>query len=207
MLGLPGESLKLFLESVHRVIDLAPNFIRIYPLLVLAGSPLEKLYRQNLFSPISLEEAVQWAKRAMISLDRAQIPVIRMGIQSTPGLEQPGTILAGPFHPAFRSLVDSSLFFDMACLVLEAHENRECHEVRFRVSPGDVASFNGERKGNLARLRTVYGLEAIEVIQDPGIPRGTLLLENPAGPLSFSRRELFSALKYDCQNDVSILPS
>jgi len=189
MLGLPGEDRDLFLTTVRRLVDLVPDFVRIHPLLVLKGSPLESLYKRGLYTPISLKEAVQWAKEALELLEPAQIPVIRMGLQATPRLEAYGTILAGPFHPAFRFLVESSIFYDMACRLLEKLGNRSNHRARFRIAPGDLSNLLGERKENLARLKRAFGLEAIEILSDPEIPRGRLLLENSMGPLMLSRKE------------------
>ncbi len=189
MLGLPGEDRDLFLTTVRRVIDLAPDFVRIYPLLVLKGSPLERLYQRGLYTPLSLEEAVRRAKEALEMFDQAQIPVIRVGLQVTPRLGASGTVLAGPYHPAFRSLVESAIFYGMACRLLEEGGNGNRHKVRFHLAPGDLSNFTGQRKGNLARLKNAYGLESIEIVSDPEIPRGRLLLENDRGSLVLSRKD------------------
>lgn len=187
MLGLPGEDKDLFLKTVRQVIDLAPDFVRIYPLLVLKGSPLEELYRIGLYTPPSLREAVDWAKVALGLFEEAQIPVIRMGLQATSILEAPGTILAGPYHPAFRSLVESSVFYDMACRLLEDSKNGSGNRVRFRIAPQDLSKLKGERKGNLARLKEAHGLESIEIHADSEIPRWMLVLDNSRGSLRLSR--------------------
>lgn len=190
MVGLPGEDMDLFLTTVRRVIDLAPDFVRVYPLLVLRGAPLERLYQSEAFVPIPLKEAVRRAKVALILFEQAHIPVIRMGLQATPTLEDSGTILAGPYHPAFRSLVESSIFYDMASRLLEDRANGNGHRVRFRVSPRDLSDLKGQRKENLARLRIAYGRGSIEVVPDPEIPRGKLLLEDSRGSLALSKKDL-----------------
>lgn len=179
MLGLPGEVVDLFLTTVRRVIDLSPDFVRIYPLLVIKGSPLGKLYEQGFYVPTPLDEALQWAKRALKLLERAQIPVIRVGLQATPTLEARGMVLAGPYHPAFRSLVESSILYDMASSVLDDLDQGEREDIRFRIAPADLSNFAGQRRENLARLKEVYGLRSIEIIPDPGMARGTVRLETP----------------------------
>jgi histone acetyltransferase (RNA polymerase elongator complex component) len=198
MLGLPGEDMDLFLTTVRRVIDLAPDCVRIYPLLVLSGSPLEGLYRKGSYAPIPLLEAVRWAKEALRRFEQARIPVIRMGLQATPELEDGETIVAGPFHPAFRSLVESSIFYDMACRLLEAWGMRERQRARFQVAPEDLAHLKGERKENVTRLRDTHALESVEVISDPRIPQGSLVLETDRGDLVVSREdlEIESLLRY-----------
>ncbi len=198
MLGLPGEDVSRFLATVSRVIDLAPGFVRIYPLVVMKGSPLEVLYRTGLYTPISLDEAVRWAKEALRLLEKAQIAVIRMGLQATPTLEASGTVLAGPYHPAFRCLVESSILYDMACRLLEDWKTGSGHRVEFRVAPVDLSNFVGERKRNLTRLKKAYGLDSIEILSDPEVPRGGLLLEDSRGAHMLSREELGGARNLSC---------
>jgi histone acetyltransferase (RNA polymerase elongator complex component) len=190
MLGLPGEDDDMSLTSVRRVVDLSPDFVRIYPLLVMKGSNLERGYQKGLFVPLSLENAIEWTKRALGLFEEARIPVIRVGLQSTPMLETSGTVLAGPYHPAFRSLVESSIFYDMACRLLGDADRTRRLEVQFRVSPQDLSNLAGVRKGNLARLKKTYGLKSIDIFSDPGIPRGRIALEHDGNISVLSRGDL-----------------
>ncbi len=112
MPGLPGDAAGTFMETVHSVIGMRPEFVRIYPALVIKETPLEALYCSGQYAPLSLDEAVQWCKNAFLQFERAGIAVIRMGLQPTEELQKTGTILAGPYHPAFRQLVDSSVLLD-----------------------------------------------------------------------------------------------
>ncbi len=82
-----------------------PDFLRIYPTLVLEGTALADSFRNGIYTPLSLDEAVTWLAPAYDLALRAGIPVIRMGLQPDPALEKPGVILAGPYHPAFGYLV------------------------------------------------------------------------------------------------------
>jgi histone acetyltransferase (RNA polymerase elongator complex component) len=110
MPGLPGDNRETFLETVEKTIALAPSFVRIYPTVVLSSTPLERLLRSGRYNPLSLNEAVDWCKASKKRFDRASIPVIRMGLQPTTTLEEPGRIVAGPYHPAFGQLVNSAIW-------------------------------------------------------------------------------------------------
>ena len=57
-------------------------------------------------------------KYALRRFGEASIAVIRVGLQTTREMEMAGSIIAGPYHPAFRSLVEESMFFDMASAML-----------------------------------------------------------------------------------------
>ena len=105
MAGLPGDTRGLFIQSMDKAIALAPDFLRIYPTLVLAGTNLADSFRKGIYTPLSLDEAVTWLTPAYAAALRAGIPVIRMGLHPDPALEKPGVILAGPYHPAFGHLV------------------------------------------------------------------------------------------------------
>ena len=105
MAGLPGDARELFIESMRKTIEIQPDFLRIYPTLVLEGTALAEAFREGLYAPLSLDEAVDWLAPAYDLAATAGISIIRMGLQSDPALEKPGVIIAGPYHPAFGYLV------------------------------------------------------------------------------------------------------
>ena len=48
------------------IAELLPDFVRIYPTVVLAGSPLAMLYKKGKYVPLSLEEGVSITKKAYL---------------------------------------------------------------------------------------------------------------------------------------------
>jgi histone acetyltransferase (RNA polymerase elongator complex component) len=176
MIGLPGESAQIFASTVEEVIELRPHFIRLYPTLVIQGTQLEGLFRSGRYHPLSLEEAVSLAKGAVRRFRQARITVIRVGLQPTPSLEAPGTIVAGPFHPAFRQLVESSLLYEQAVSLLEGAEREGRGSPTFCISPKDISNFYGQRGQNIRRLREAFGLREIQVKPDPHQGQGTISL-------------------------------
>jgi histone acetyltransferase (RNA polymerase elongator complex component) len=176
MVGLPGDDSQGCAYTVDRVIQLTPHFVRIYPTLVLKGTLLEKWYRSGRYTPLSLKEALDLCKMAFLKFQRTRIPVIRLGLQSTPELETKDCIVAGPYHPAFGHLVESSLFYDMAsCLMGKCRRSGTLHA---EVSPSDLSNFRGQKNQNLDRLRREFGLRDIRIEVDKGRPRGSLTLIN-----------------------------
>ena len=105
MLGLPGDSPTRFVETVARALALQPDFVRIYPTLVMTGTELAQWYRNGSYVPLSLTQAISWCVPAYETFYRAQIPIVRLGLHSDPELQKPGTVVAGPYHPAFGYLV------------------------------------------------------------------------------------------------------
>ena len=107
MIGLPGQNFTSLRKTTSPVMTLAPDFVRIYPVLVVEGSGLEQLFRQGAYRPLSLSCAVlqtAWMKKKFTA---AGIRVVRMGLQPGPELER--SLVAGPYHPAFGELVNGRL--------------------------------------------------------------------------------------------------
>jgi histone acetyltransferase (RNA polymerase elongator complex component) len=186
MIGLPGDSFVRFFQTLDQVIDLKPDFVRIHPTLVLKGSPLEILWRTGRYSPLSLEETIQWLKRGLLKLERSSIPVARIGLQPTKEWER--DFLAGPFHPALHQLVDSEIFFDMAISLLDLF-NDELEQVFF-CHATEISNMRGQRNGNIVRLREKFRLKEISVQGSGDVPRGSLALQTQKGNISIQRREL-----------------
>lgn len=162
MPGLPGASAESDLGSLERVLALSPAFVRIYPTVVVAGTRLADLWRYGWYTPLSLDDAVSLCAAMLRRCLGAGVPVIRIGLQPTEELERPGTILAGPWHPAFRQLVESELF----CGLLErlAAGVTSPADVEVACSPLRVSDVAGQRRRNLARLRERYGVAVTRVI-------------------------------------------
>jgi histone acetyltransferase (RNA polymerase elongator complex component) len=173
MPGLPGDTVERSLQTMERVIALAPNFVRIYPTLVLAGTGLAELYRSGSYKPLSLSEAVALCKRLLLMARRASIPVIRMGIQATDMLDEPGTVLAGSYHPAFRQLVEGALYGDLLLQLLPGNPSTcvvRCH-------PSRVSDVAGQRRENLERA-AARGCR-VQIVQDQEVGVDQLVVTAP----------------------------
>lgn len=107
MPGLPGDTPDTVIETVNEVIRLEPGFVRLYPSIVLKDTPLHKMYLAGDYRPWGLDEMVDVCAEAKRLLDAAGIPIIRMGLQTTNELAE--SIVAGPFHPSFRQLVEAAV--------------------------------------------------------------------------------------------------
>ncbi len=176
MAGLPGDNRDRFHRTIDRVIALGPDMVRIHPTIVLRDTALAEAFREGRYLPLTLAEAVDQCKDALRELTAAGIPVIRLGLQTTRELEEPGAVVAGPFHPAFRSLVESALLREMAAALLTAAGPGE-KTASFALAPADLSNFPGERRGNIAALKERFGLADIRLTADPALPRLTLILK------------------------------
>lgn len=186
MTGLPGDTFDRFLQTLDRIIDIKPDFLRIHPTLVLKGAPLENLWKAGKYSPLPLDEAIQWLKRGLLKLEAASIPVARVGLQPTRDLER--NFLVGPYHPALHQLIDSSIFFDMAQHLLQIAPNGS--QAFFLCHPKEVSNLRGQRNENILKLKDQFQLEEIIVQTSEDVPRGSLILQSPKGEVSIHRKSL-----------------
>jgi len=192
MAGLPGDTKERFYYTVDETVRLKPDTVRIHPTVIFKETALADSYRQGTYHPLSMEEAVALSKYALVRFTQADIRVIRIGLQMTAEMEEAGTIVAGPHHPAFRSLVDGSLFFDMAAGLLKGTHPGN-HGVTFIASPHDVNSVRGLNNRNIHELTARFHLEEITVKADPDQQRNSLVLEAGAKRLTTGIECLYPA--------------
>jgi histone acetyltransferase (RNA polymerase elongator complex component) len=173
MVGLPGDTPERLIASAQRVARLKPDFIRIYPTLVLADSPLAAAYRKGDYVPLSLDEAVSRTKHLYLLFKSKNIRVIRMGLQASQDLENGSTILAGPYHPAFGHLVYSEVFLDMAIAELES-SNSTGQTITLHVHPRSVSKMSGLKNRNIKKLCGNFHLQSVEIVPDDSLKEDQL---------------------------------
>ena len=173
MVGLPGDSPERLLASGRRVARLRPDFVRIYPTVVLTGSPLAAWYKKGDYVPLSLEAAVTQTKELYRLFQKENIQVIRMGLQATEDLEDDSTILAGPYHPAFGHLVYSEIFLDMAMSAIKS-ANPKRDAVALNVHPRSVSKMRGLKNGNIKKLCGKFHLQSVEIVPDDSLKEDQL---------------------------------
>ncbi len=183
MAGLPGDTAERFAFTVRETIALHPHAVRIHPTLVLPDTPLADAYARGEYEPMTMTEAVETCKETLRRFAAAGIPVIRIGLQTTAELEAAGGVIAGPFHPAFRSLVEESLFLDMAVSLLSSAKSSGM-DASFALSSRDISHFRGRKNKNLQLLKTRFGLKTITLSADPARKRGSLALTVDSGTFS-----------------------
>lgn len=139
--GLPGHTPDLFRTDIRACIDQSPEFLRIYPCLVMAGTPLAALWRSGRYAPLELTATVEMIAAALLDLWAHGLDAIRIGLPPQP--EMFDRLLAGPWHPALGSL----------CRGLALIRHIESLNVVAMVAPRRYASdLLGPGRANAARL-------------------------------------------------------
>jgi histone acetyltransferase (RNA polymerase elongator complex component) len=179
MVGLPGDNQAKTFNTGHRIINLAPDFVRIYPTVVLAGSPLARWYQTGKYVPLSLQECVNQVKHLYVLFKQNTIRVIRMGLQASQDLAEGSTVLAGPYHPAFGHLVHCALFLDRAVSALKSKAVLGNHVI-IRVHPKNISKMRGLKNGNISKLKQQFHLKSVNIIPDSAFGENELSVIAPA---------------------------
>ena len=168
MVGLPGDTADTALESGNQIARLQPDFVRIYPCIVLEGSALAHAYARGHYTPLSLNQAVDQVKSLYKLFLKANIPVIRMGLQPTDQLNAQTGIIAGPFHPSFGELVLSALWLEALQKMLRELK-LSTQPLEIRMHPGLVSRINGHKHKNIDQIKSEFHLSAIHTLSDPSL--------------------------------------
>lgn len=112
MPGLPKDTFDKDIQTVLKSIDMKPEVVRIYPSLVIKDTPMEIMYSRGEYIPYTLDEAVEISKTLLNMYEKNKIQVIRIGLQPTDTITEGRDVVGGPFHPAFRELVEGSNYSD-----------------------------------------------------------------------------------------------
>jgi histone acetyltransferase (RNA polymerase elongator complex component) len=168
MVGLPGDTEALSVITAEKIAALRPNFVRIYPAIVVKNSRLARWYLNGTYAPLSLAEAVTQVKKLYLLFKKYSIRVIRMGLQASEDLEDGATVLAGPYHPAFGHLVYSEVFFDAAQEALDSIKSLS-DTITISVNPRSISKMRGQNNENIKRLKNRYKLKFIAVVPDASL--------------------------------------
>ena len=172
MCGLPGDSTRTLLKTANKIAALAPDFVRIYPALIIKGSGLEKLYLNDSYKPLSLSKAIALTCKVKKIFDQYHIRVVRMGLQPSRDLEE--KVLAGPYHPAFGELVISRTLFKQARKLLRQAMQKE--RKHLSLAAVDESAFRGPGNVSTRRLADLGLLDGVELVFDKGQARNKVLV-------------------------------
>ena len=160
MTGLPGDTPEKSLRTAEELIALEPAAVRIYPTVVLPGTGLEKLWREGKYRPETTAEAAALCGRLLGRFEEAGIPVIRLGLNPSRGLEE--QVLDGPYHPAFGELAAGELWLSRIREKLGT-ERRSGVVLELTVPPHAVSAAVGQHRRNVQALQAEYGFGSVRI--------------------------------------------
>jgi len=170
MPGLPREVRKSWEQTVNKTIEAKPDFVRIYPTLVIKNTPLEAMYHNGEYKPLSLEDAVDYCSFAQLEFDRVNIRVERVGLAQIVGLAD--NVIAGPYHPAFGELTLSRIMqqqIEDAILQVENISQTD-NTIQIETASCSISSAIGHNKSNIKYFKEQMGIN-LRITPNPSLKR------------------------------------
>ena len=158
MPGLPGDTDRTFQKSVDDTLSLDPDFVRLYPSLVIRHTQLFQMYREGKYTPWKLERTLENLKAAVKKFRVKDIPVIRMGLHPDPSLLE--NYVDGPYHPSLSYLVDCRIGLDEMIESLIGR-NGSTKTVQFKIPLNSESIYIGHKRENIRKLKEIFYLETI----------------------------------------------
>jgi len=170
MPGLPGADRAEAHSTLDTALNLQPEFIRLYPTVVLRQTELASRFVAGEFTPLGLPEAVNLCAELCLRCEAAAVVVARVGIPLEGSLQEADAVLAGPVHSAFGQLVKSEAWYEILCPHL-----LERRVVCISASPEDYSDLVGHKRQMLQKIRTQ--VPGLDLCIDTRLAKGELLLD------------------------------
>lgn len=145
MTGLYADDNESAERTAKKIIEIAPDTVRIYPTIVLKDTDLAALYLDGIYKPQTLSDAVKLSAKLYLMFAKANIKVIRLGLHSI----EKEAYIAGPWHPAFSELCQSQI---MLTKVLTNLFDKGSYTIF--VGKSDVSKMIGQQKCNIKYLKS-----------------------------------------------------
>lgn len=156
------------INTAKDLIKLKPKMVRIYPVLVIKDTELEKQYKNGEYEPLTVNQAVERCKEICYLFSKKKINIIRIGLQSTETITSPNKstseVVAGPYHETFRQLVEASIYYDTIIEKIKRF-NTKVKEVEIVVNPQNVSNVVGYKRENIDKIKEIYDID-VSIKQD-----------------------------------------
>lgn len=156
MPGLFRDTKDKSIQTAIKSANMKPDMVRIYPTLVIRDTKLEKLYQAGIYKPLDLDKAVSLSAEIYMIYRAKDIDVIRIGLQTTENINDKEDVVAGPFHPAIRQLVEGYIY-KKYLEELIGKEKLE-GELAIHTSSRNISIIAGNKKINKKYFYDKYGI-------------------------------------------------
>ena len=190
MVGLPSDTEEKCIETAKRFIELDPFCVRIYPTLVVKDTGLEMLLDRGEYKPFTLEESISIVKKLLVLFYVNNINVIRVGLQATEDIQLGKGIVDGPYHPAFRELVESEMIKDYLDYIVK--ENEISGELIVNSNNKNISKIVGNKRSNKIYMKQKYNINLKTMPKD--LPIDELSIVSSKGEFTVNMNEIYNKL-------------
>lgn len=168
MIGLPGADIESEIRTAEFIASVGAVGARIYPTVVFRDTELCSMMQNGVYSPLSLDDAIERSATVLDIFLKAGVEVIRIGLQASDNLSDPDSSIAGANHPALGELVIGEVYYKRICKLLSDSDVSENENITVLVSRGALSKAVGQNRKNKLRLMERY--KNLRFVEADGIP-------------------------------------
>ena len=139
LIGLPRDTKEKAMNTALKLADLKPKEMRIYPAVVFPNTVLFEQYRNGIYQPLNIKDALDWTIPIAHFLETRGIHLLKVGLHQADGA------VAGAFHPAFGEMVRTGLWNEK----LKKRLPPPPAEITVSVKPCELSIAFGQKKSNI----------------------------------------------------------
>ena len=163
MIGLPGADSESEIQTAQKICELGASAVRIYPTVVFYDTPLCEMAQHGLYSPLSVEEAIERTAPVLQIFRARALPCIRVGLCATESLTSPNAVYAGPNHPALGEMIlGECLYQTVKDTVLKS--GLAGQEIILEVPSRELSATVGQHRRNIEKLQRETGATVCRVV-------------------------------------------
>lgn len=184
MVGLPCSTLDDEVYTAQKIGELGCKESRIYPCVVFHKTELCEMAKNNEYTPLTVDEAVERSCAVYSELLQAKVKVLRIGLQASESLSDENEVYAGANHPAMGELVMNRWFYGHISSVISHYKNQSESDYQekpliIECSPCDLSKVIGQNKSNKEKLSAdaiKAGFSGIKIIPNKDIQASNLYI-------------------------------
>ncbi len=104
MIGLPMDTFRKSMDTAIKIIELSPQAVRIYPVVVLKDTELFTMYQNKQYKPLKIDDTIEWCAQLIPLFENANITILRIGLMASDSLNE-SSVAGGAYHQALESFV------------------------------------------------------------------------------------------------------
>lgn len=175
MIGLPHSSSEDEKETAEIMCSEGASGFRIYPTVVFKNTPLEKMTKEGLYSPLTVEEAVRRSADVLEILIENNVKCLRIGLCESENLHDREKYFAGPVHPAIGEMVKGEVYRRKIVSLLKDKKN--IRDITLTVPRGSASAVSGINKANRLQYAALTGAETISIKEDASLEEYSIKID------------------------------
>ena len=175
MIGLPGSTVSDELLTAEKICLLGADGARVYPTVVFPETELKKMEESGVYTPLTVDEAVNRTAQVLEVFARYGVKVIRIGLCANETLND--SAYSDSFHPSVGELALSLMYLKMMRSLLNENKDKKGDTAVFTVAKGKISQAVGQKKKNTLTLKNEYDLKNIKILESDALKGFQLILQ------------------------------